>query len=228
MSTGEEFDSWEDIKRIDREWKQSWYEFGYQTLQKNIDDLDHELREDEVETDRLREQFWEILNSGIDPLETSRQGLENQEQLMIYSRIYWKKITKKECLCNEMARRKEEEDFQFIEDPKWMSFYYKAEDVIEKKFLESKQMLQRKRGLCGCGWRNPLLMQRGSHRQNDKHTKKAKKVCLHLMHFDQVLQILVKVIKFGEEWLVECIIPFLFPQLDWEEWDKLMKERLLH
>ena len=84
MSTGEEFDSWEDIKRIDREWKQSWYEFGYQTLQKNIDDLDHKLREVEVETDRLREQFWEILNSGIDQLETSRQGLENQEQLMIY------------------------------------------------------------------------------------------------------------------------------------------------
>ena len=124
-----------------------------------------------------------------------------------------------------MARRKEEEDFQFIEDPKWMSFYYKAEDVIEKKYLESRRILQRKKGFCGCGWVKPLSMQRGSHRQNDKHTIKVKKVCLHLLHVDQVLQILVKVIKFGEEWLVECIIPFLFPQLDWKNWEELTKVR---
>ena len=42
MSTDEKIDSWEDIKRIDRKWKQSWYEFGHQTLKNQIDSLSEE------------------------------------------------------------------------------------------------------------------------------------------------------------------------------------------
>jgi len=48
------------------------------------------------------------------------------------------------------------------------------------------------------------------------------------MRVDQVIKILVKVIKFGEEWLVECIIPFLFPQLEWKDWEELVKEKERH
>ena len=79
-------------------------------------------------------------------------------------------------------------------------------------------------GFCGCGWTRLLIMQKGSHRKNDFHKKKVKSVSLHLMRVDQVIKILVKVIKFGEDWLVECIIPFLFPKLEWKDWEELVKE----
>ena len=129
MSTDKEFDcSWEDIKRIDREWKQSWYEFGYQTLQRQMDDLEEEIREEEVQLDLLREQFWEMESRGDHALQCDA----TLGQLLTLHRIYHKKLATKH-------KRKEEEELQFHNDPKWMSFYCKAEVIIEKSiFNQSK------------------------------------------------------------------------------------------
>ena len=107
MSTDKEFDcSWEDIKRIDREWKQSWYEFGYQTLQKQMDDLEEEIREEEVQLDFLREQFSEIASSGNHALLCAFA----QRQLWTLHQKYRETLTTKQCLRAQIARRKEEEE----------------------------------------------------------------------------------------------------------------------
>jgi len=216
MSTDKEFDcSWEDIKRIDREWKQRWYEFGYQTLQNQIDSLSEENGKIEDTRQSHRRRIFELENS----------VRELQDEIGLGIQTLVQNLNKRNYLCCEMERKKKNEEEFLISDPKFMPFYYKAEAIIEEKFNQSKQMMQSYGGFCGCGLDRLLTMQKGSHRKNEIHILKVKRVSLHLMRVDQVLQILVKVIKFGEEWLVECIIPFLFPQLEWKDWEELVKER---
>ena len=209
MSTDKEFDSWENIKRIDREWKQCWYEFGYQTLQKQIDSLNEENVKIQDQKD----------------IETSCI-IESERRIDELDLTFYHNINKKRYLCYEMARKNNDEEKLLISNPQWISFSDEAEKIIEEKFNQSKRRCRTLTlgGFCGCGLNKFLIMQKGSHRKNDIHRFKVKSVALHLMRVDQVLQILVKVIPFGKEWLVECIIPFLFPQLEWNNWEVLVEE----
>ena len=106
MSTGEEFDSWEDIKRIDREWKQSWYEFGYQTLKNQIDSLSEENRKIEDTRQSHMRRIFELQNS----------VRELQDEIHLGWQTLTQNLNKINYLCCEMARKNEEEFL--ISDPK--------------------------------------------------------------------------------------------------------------
>jgi len=98
--------------------------------------------------------------------------------------------------------------------------------VMLKIFDESNQILQQRlgnkmafvkfNGVCGCGkvMKDPT---NASHRNSAQHKAKLKKVCVYIASVNSILRLLMKVIPIKGGFAEDCIIPFLFQPLCWNQ-----------
>jgi len=190
-------DSFEEFKKIEWKWNQRWYEFGYHTLKNKVKEIQQEIDDIDGEISRLN-----VL-------------LESKKR-------------EQQCLSDEITQMtsnpRESEEGILIR------FADQAEAELQRKLDASKQIIQvvtvvgNTQGYCGCGWSNQIVISNGSHRKNKVHQRKVKEICWRSFMISLAVEIGLKILPFGEEWIRDCIIPFLVPPIDWERWQYYVDE----
>ena len=190
-------DSFEEFKKIEWKWNQRWYEFGYHTLKNKVKEFQQEIDDIDGEISRLN-----VL-------------LESKKR-------------EQQCLSDEITQMtsnpRESEEWILIR------FADQAEAELQQKLDASKQIIQvvtavgNMQGYCGCGWSNQIVISNGSHRKNKVHQRKVKEICWRSFMISLAVEIGLKILPFGEEWIRDCIIPFLVPPIDWERWQYYVDE----